>query len=250
MDEDSLVEEWERVRRFAELSERLMSDYDVHATLERICHLAVEIIPGVTQCGITVRQRRGRLSTLAATAPIVNQGDHLQYELREGPCVASALQDEPFMVQSTRSDQRWPRWGPRAADLGLRALISVELSDPTSQTEPGTLGAINMYAEQPDAFTEEDFVLARLFGIHAGNALAAAQRVTTLEDAVDRKHQIGVAQGVLMRRYDLDADQAFSLLQRTSNDSNVKLREVAADVIRRGELPQRHWGVAEESQTS
>jgi AmiR/NasT family two-component response regulator len=45
------------------------------------------------------------------------------------------------------------------------------------------------------------------------------------------RHLIGLAKGVLMPRYDLDADRAFSVLRRQSQQSNVKLRDVAARIV-------------------
>jgi AmiR/NasT family two-component response regulator len=41
---------------------------------------------------------------------------------------------------------------------------------------------------------------------------------------------IGRAQGVLMERYDMTADQAFDYLRRISSNSNRKLAAVAAEV--------------------
>ncbi|WP_405064486.1 ANTAR domain-containing protein [Kribbella sp. NBC_01505] len=39
---------------------------------------------------------------------------------------------------------------------------------------------------------------------------------------------IGQAQGTLMKRFALTADQAFAVLQRYSQDNNIKLVDVAA----------------------
>ncbi|MFY1689591.1 ANTAR domain-containing protein [Plantactinospora sp. WMMB782] len=51
---------------------------------------------------------------------------------------------------------------------------------------------------------------------------------------------IGQAKGILMERYRLTADQAFVLLARTSQHTNVKVAEVARILAETGELgPQR-----------
>jgi ANTAR domain len=64
---------------------------------------------------------------------------------------------------------------------------------------------------------------------HAEKVLARAQ----ISDR--RRHysavDIGKAVGILMERYRLDSDRAFQLLVRTSQDSNTKLRDVAAGII-------------------
>ena len=62
-------------------------------------------------------------------------------------------------------------------------------------------------------------------------ALADAQT------ALISRGDIGVAKGILMERFSLSEEQAFSVLQRVSAAENVKLREIAADLIRTGVLP-------------
>jgi AmiR/NasT family two-component response regulator len=67
----------------------------------------------------------------------------------------------------------------------------------------------------------------------------AEQEVVSLRAALDTRELIGIAKGMLMMRYGLDDDQAFGYLARISQDSNVKLREVARGVI--DELRQTGW---------
>src|SRR3546814_20649830 len=52
------------------------------------------------------------------------------------------------------------------------------------------LGAINIYARKVDAFATADLARAKLFAIHAANALTTAQQVSTLSDAVEARHQL------------------------------------------------------------
>lgn len=228
---------------FAELSQQLMSDHDVAATMQRICERALEVVPVADFCAITVRRRRGRLETLAHTDMVALECDHLQYSLNEGPCISSALEDEPFLVRSTADDRRWPAWGPEVAALGVHSLISVQLSAETLDPDRDPLGAINVYAREVDRFTRSDLERVLVYAIHAANALATSHLVTGLTEAVDSRHQIGMAQGVLMSRYRLDAEQALEALQRYSSHSNVKMREVAASVVEQGELPATYDGL-------
>jgi len=45
------------------------------------------------------------------------------------------------------------------------------------------------------------------------------------------------AKGILMERYKITDDRAITVLIRTSQHSNIKLREVAAHLVRTGSLP-------------
>ncbi|QIX27576.1 GAF and ANTAR domain-containing protein [Nocardioides sp. JQ2195] len=232
---------------FAGLSKQLMSDQDVVATLDRICDRALEVVPAADFCAITVRRRRGRLETLAWTDEAALDCDRLQYALEEGPCISSAIEDEPFLVRSTGHDDRWPKWGPRVAEHGVHSLVSVQLSAETLDPDRDPLGAINLYARKVDAFAAEDVERALVFGVHAANALSMSHLVSGLAEAVESRHQIGVAQGLLMNRYGLDLDQAFEALQRFSSNSNVKLRDVARLVIEAGELPANYEDVSSQT---
>jgi AmiR/NasT family two-component response regulator len=42
---------------------------------------------------------------------------------------------------------------------------------------------------------------------------------------------------MVMTRYELDAQQAFQVLARISQQSNRKLSEIAEELVRTGELP-------------
>ena len=90
----------------------------------------------------------------------------------------------------------------------------------------------------PSAFADAAVrELALLFARHAGAALGAAREISGLETALQSRHTIGVAQGVLMERYGLTVDAAFDVLLRSSSTTNVKLRDVAAEVVSSGSLP-------------
>ena len=69
----------------------------------------------------------------------------------------------------------------------------------------------------------------------------ALRHIADLELAIEHRTELGQATGILMERYDLDSDDAFQLLVRLSNQTNTKLYDLAADVVkhrREGKLPQ------------
>ncbi|MBD8869814.1 GAF and ANTAR domain-containing protein [Nocardioides donggukensis] len=222
---------------FARLSHELFAQGEEHPTLEAICHGSLAVLPAAEFCGITVRRRRHRLETVCSSDPLADACDELQYQLDEGPCVDSAREDEPYLVHETGADPRWPRWGPRVAKLGVHSIVSVQLTSSIRTDPDDPLGAINIYSRRPEAFTEDDLALALVYATHAGNALASVRQVSGLQAAMHGRHLIGVAQGVLMQRYELTMEQAFETLQRYSSHANVKLREVAETVIAEGRLP-------------
>ena len=216
---------------FAQLSRELMERNET-LTLEHVAQGAVDAVPAVDASGVSLRKRRHRVESGAATAPVAGVCDALQYELGEGPCVEAIWEAESFLCQDTSADPRWPRWGPRAAQEGVGSVLSVRLA-----TSAETLGAINMYAHRTRAFSQDDVDRGLIYAVHATNAMNIARLVNGLQTAVHSRHLIGVAQGILMSRYGLALDHAFEVLRRYSSHKNVKLRDLAGEVIERGGLP-------------
>jgi GAF domain-containing protein len=123
-------------------------------------------------------------------------------------------------------DPRWMSWGPAVAELGLRSVLSLRL-----ETRSRRYGSLNLYAERVDAFDQDDLAVATIFVRHASVALANAHNEEGLQVAIDARKLIGQAQGILMERFDIDADRAFEFLRRQSQAHNVKLRYVAEWVV-------------------
>jgi AmiR/NasT family two-component response regulator len=116
--------------------------------------------------------------------------------------------------------------------MGYRSVIAVRLF-----TSDRTMGTLNLYDSRSDHFSTADLQVAHLLARHAAIAVSRVQAEDTLWRAVDSRKLIGQAQGILMERYGLDADHAFEVLRRYSQNGNVKLRNVAQMVVDSRELP-------------
>ena len=220
----------ELVSTLSELAALVVEDRQIDVTAERVVRLAMDTV----ECdfgGLTIHRPKGRLESMAVSDPVVAQADALQYELKEGPCVAASWAHETFLSEDIARDQRWPTWGPKAAALGLGSLLAVRMGTPASP-----VGALNLYSSRVRGYTPEDLAFAHLLANQAASALLAADQIATLRQAVDSRTLIGQAQGILMERYQLDAEQAFAVLRRYSQTHNVKLRAVAEELVESREL--------------
>jgi anti-anti-sigma regulatory factor len=213
-----------------ELADLTTREADDETTAEDIVALARDTLE-CDYAGVTLL-RGDELQTVAPTDPVVAKADSLQHQLHEGPCYVAALAPETVLSNDVASDDRWPRWGVQAAELGLRSLVTARLG-----TEDGALGALNIYATRPRTFSAVDRSFAHVFAFQAAVALAQAEQVRTLRASLDARTLIGQAQGVLMERYAIDASQAFGVLRRYSLDHHVKLRAIAESILERRELP-------------
>lgn len=216
---------------FAQIALALHGAPDQDHTLE----LVVEYAQQATTCdyaGLVLLHGQGRLETAAVTDSGVGKVERLQTELDEGPALLAIHEHAAVVVRDTTDDPRWPRWGPLAAELGTRSVLSVRLF-----AGERTLGALNLYGISPDHFDADDAEVAGIFARHASIAVATAHEAAGLRKAIDARHLVGLAQGMIMERYGLDADRAFAVLRRLSRDNNLKLRTVAERVIATRQLP-------------
>jgi len=198
---------------------------DYNQALDRIVRAASATVPGADYASITMRQAAGRLTTIAATAPIAIEADELQYSLGEGPGYDAVTVDLATYAGDLSSTPTWPRFGRRAAEMGLLSQMAIRLAE-----HDGSTTGLNLYSRERKAF-EDDEGLPELFASHASVALGYATQLQTLHGAIGTRETIGKAIGIVMERYHLSSDRAFDFLIRLSQNSNIKLRDIAVGVI-------------------
>jgi AmiR/NasT family two-component response regulator len=66
--------------------------------------------------------------------------------------------------------------------------------------------------------------------------MSGAHQLEHLHKAISARDLIGQAKGILMERYKINADQAFSVLARASQQTNTRLVDVARSLAGTGRL--------------
>jgi transcriptional regulator with GAF, ATPase, and Fis domain len=220
-------------QQMASMARDLLSQESLSGTLERISGSAVELVEGCEAAGILILHGK-TIETLAPTEQLVVASDRLQEQAGEGPCfdAAHTKNDERvFRVRDFAHESRWPAYAPQARQLGVGSMMGFLL-----YTEDEELGALNLYSPSPGAFTETSELAGWLLASHAAVAFSSARTQAQMEHAMDTRHAIGEAMGILMGSHDLTEKQAFDVLRRYSQTKNVKLREVARQICERGGL--------------
>ncbi|MGN6251001.1 MAG: GAF and ANTAR domain-containing protein [Marmoricola sp.] len=216
----------------ASLARELAQQADEGRTVRTIVARAADLVPDAEQVTLVVRADH-RLTTAGSSSPLAAELDALQHELGEGPSLDVFAGGEVVRCGDTGAEQRWPRWGPVAHERGGRSVCSVQLPG-----QDGVLGALTLYAGRAGRFDDSEQVgLLSLYAVHAGPALYGARLVGNLQVALESRHTIGAAQGILMQRYGVDLDRSFSLLRRLSSSHNRKLREVADEIVATQRVP-------------
>jgi hypothetical protein len=193
--------------------------------LESLASSAVATIPGVDLVSITVLEDHA-LFTAAATDPMAERADALQYQMREGPCYAAVTDTRLVVANDIAASVEFPRYGPKAFDLGVGAQAAIQLVN-----GKGGATGLNLYARTAGKFDRSAVQIVEHFATHAGVLLGYAEQVDQLRVALSTRTDTGAAVGILMERYGLERDQAFAFLARNSQTRNVKLRALALQVI-------------------
>lgn len=181
-----------------------------------------------TGAGVMLLHAGRQVDSAAASSPAIQDAQEIQLALGEGPCVESALgrSSGSYVTQAAGDDRRHATWGPTMAQIGLHSVLTVPLG-----TEERHFGSLNLYSSHHAAFGRDDVAAVEGMARHASIAYANAQECGGLRAAIDTRKVIGQAQGVLMERFDLDAQAAFEFLRRQSQGKNVKLRVVAGWIV-------------------
>ncbi|OBF29572.1 response regulator receiver protein [Mycobacterium sp. ACS1612] len=215
--------------RIAQLVQALHSraDADADTVLDELVeHAAVEI-PGADYAGITVTRNAKHIDTPAATHKWPILLDEVQQRHREGPCLTAAWEEKIVHVADLETDDRFPSYRRDALEqTPIRAIIAFQLF-----IADETMGALNVYAERSNAFDDSSRDIGRVFAAHSSVAWNSARREEQFKRALASRDMIGQAKGMIMERYGVDAVQAFEVLRKLSQDSNVPLVQVATDLI-------------------
>jgi GAF domain-containing protein len=207
--------------------------------------LAVTTVEGCDYAGLFILDG-DVVTTPVRTDPIVDEIDALQHRSGQGPCLDAIAEQTMFYADDLLLDTRWGGFGQHASGAGIRSALALPLIGNGSQ------GALNLYARYPAAFGVVDRARGAILASLAGLALSAAhshedeeRRSDNLQMALATREVIGQAQGILMERERITADEAFDILRRASQHLNMKLREVARTLVETGEKPDT--GVARPS---
>jgi len=218
-------------RVLAEAVRQMADEQSISTTLERIVQTCVEAVEHCEMAGVSIVEHGG-IRTMAATDETLRVIDQLQFDLAEGPCFDALRAEDSVTSNDLAHDDRWSTWGPAMVSrVGMRSVLSYRLA-----TRRDAIGALSLYAAEAGAFDHEDVFEGHVLAAHTSVVLAATLKEEQLHRALESRTVIGQATGRLIERFGLDADQAFAVMRRVSQNHNIKLYAVAQHLVETGVL--------------
>ena len=217
---------------FGALSQFFVDDGTLGDTLLRVAQLACAAIKPADLAGLTMLAD-GKPATGVFTDQDAPDIDAAQYASGHGPCLEAFRTQQIYRIDDTAADQRWPEFSRAAASHGVTATLSA----PVIARGEG-IGALNFYSRTGpfgDEYVEEAERFARHSALVLSNAQVywdARELAEGMRQAMRSRSTIDQAIGILMAEQRCTADEAFALLRTHSQNTNRKIRDLAATIIR------------------
>ena len=224
-----------------ELHGALLSTQSVEQFLHEMAVLAARLVRRGLSCGMTM-QPSGKPVTVACSDQVAARVDEVQYELDDGPCLHAMRDGHVVQIKDTAEKARWPEFEAQAASHGVRSCLALPLN-----ADGKPVGALNLYSREAAAFGVAEARRAESFADNASGALSLAMRLAShaalieqLRSSLSSRTVIDQALGIIMAREHCTQARAFAILRSASQNSNVKLRDIASAVVTSitGEPPQ------------
>ncbi|WP_203755447.1 GAF and ANTAR domain-containing protein [Actinoplanes cyaneus] len=204
--------------------------------LHRVCAAATQSLQA-SGAGISVMTENGTRGVYAASDPLTERMEELQFVLGEGPCWDAFALRRPVLVPDLGSESpgRWPMYLPTAWDGGIRAVFSFPL-----QMGAVRLGVLDVFRKRPGSLISAELGTALAFAEVTTTALLDQHEDATtggfgdvLADAGDYRAQMFQAQGMVMVQLGVSLGEAMVQMRAYAFAHGRRLEEVAHDVVAR-----------------
>ena len=187
----------------------------------------------VDGAGVMLADEAGDLHFASSSDPELQALEALQLEFDEGPCLLAYRTGEHVLAPDLVADERFPHFGQAASDAGLLAVYSFPM-----RSDEAVVGALNFYSGTVGRLSprqvETGFLLADVATVHIGNQrLRDALEIETsqLRQALGSRVLVEQAKGFLAAALAVSVEDAFQLLRSHARSNNVRLAELAQQVI-------------------
>jgi GAF domain-containing protein len=225
-------------RTLVELADTLVADFDVVEVLTLLTDGCIDVLD-VGAAGLMLVAPEGELRVMAASSEAMRVLELFELQSQEGPCLDCYRTGQPIVNQDLATvNGRWPRFAAEALAAGFHSVHALPM-----RLRGTVIGALNLLHIEPGEMRHADIAAAQAMADVA--TIAILQHRATLEaqvineqlnHALNSRIVIEQAKGMVAEREGLTMEQAFSRLRDHARNHNLRLVDVARDVIS-GTLP-------------
>ena len=216
-----------------QLADNLVADFDVVDLLTLLADRCVEVLD-VTAAGLMLVGPDGEARVVASSSEAMRILELFELQAAQGPCF-DCLETGEAVTDGILSDavERWPRFAPKAIAAGFGSATALPM-----RLRGRVIGALNLFRDVPLPVDADDLVVAQSFAdvatiaILQDRASNEARRLNeNLTYALNSRIVIEQAKGVLAERTGVDMEHSFDRLRRHARSHNVRLADLARDLI-------------------
>ena len=218
---------------FVALADSLVGGFDVVGLFDDLASACVDLLE-VSAAGLMLADPAGQLRVMASSSERSRVLELLEIQNDSGPCLDCYRHGRPVLVTDIARDaERWPRFSHEAIRVGFGSVYALPM-----RLREETIGAINLFHQQPDGVSEANLRLAQALADVATIGILQQRAVQQSSDlaeqlqiALNSRLIIEQAKGVLAEREQTDMSEAFEMLRTYARRKRVKLSGVAAAVV-------------------
>jgi GAF domain-containing protein len=215
------------------LADTLVADFDVVELLSGLTDRCVDVLD-VGAAGLMLVAPEGDLRVMASSSEAMRVLELFELQSREGPCLDCYHTGQPVVNQNLDTvDSRWPQFAPEAVAAGFHSVHALPM-----RLRGAVIGALNLFQVEPGEMRQADVDAAQALADFATiailqhrAALEAQLLNEQLNHALNSRVVIEQAKGMIAERESLNMDQAFSTLRNHARNHNLRLVDVARDII-------------------
>ena len=230
---DPVTREMMLASTLVQLADSLVDDFDVVELLTLLSDRCVEILD-VAAAGMMLAGPGGDLRVMASSSEAMRVLEVFELQSREGPCLDAYSSGRQVMnADLAAAGSAWPTFAAEALDTGFQSATALPM-----RLRGTVIGALNLFRSQPGEMTEADIAVAQAFADVATIAIlqhrSGAETQTLnehLTHALQSRIVIEQAKGMVAERLGLDLPGAFARLRGHARNRNLRLADLATDVV-------------------
>jgi len=220
-------------RTLVELADTLVDHFDVVELLNVLTDQCVEMFD-VSAAGLMLVGPNGNLQVMASSSDAMRILELFELQTKDGPCLDAYHTGKGVMNRNlTADDGRWPQFAPVAVAAGFKSVHALPM-----RLRGSVLGALNLFRTEVGTMDDADVVAAQAFADMATIAVIhhqATREVQLVNDqlthALNSRVVIEQAKGMVAEREGIDMERTFSLIRSYARSHNLRLVDVARDIV-------------------
>lgn len=216
------------VERLSRVTKLLATQRTLPATLETIVAIVKRLVPNCDAAGICLLVEEEPMSG-AVTERLTVEVDLVQYQTGQGPCLAAIADEHIVRIDMLDQDSRFTRFAPGALALDIHSVLSMPLD-----VRGRTVGAMNLYSHQSNAFDDSTAAMVQPLADHAAIAISTSplyaysiDMVDGLVETVENRAVIEQAIGVIMETEAASHEEGLDRLRDLALQSGKPMRTIA-----------------------